>query len=92
MSATYIHTHIMAHTRMWIFHKHYMNIKCKSRNKLMSRTTCSPVKNHMLLFVHMFCLFLSDRTDAHAAEFPSEVPSQLPSLTPRPQHVTNNTI
>ena len=37
-------------------------------------------------------LFFSDRTDAHAAEFPSQVPSQLPSLTPRPQQTINNTI
>ena len=34
----------------------------------------------------------SDRTDAHAAEFPSQVPSQLPSLTPRPRDITSNTI
>ena len=39
---------------------------------------------------------LSARTDAHAAEFPSQVPSQvpsqLPSLTPIPQYITNNGI
>ena len=38
-----------------------------------------------------YCVFVqsllsfSDRTDARAAEFLSQVPSQLPSLNPRPQ-------
>ena len=32
-----------------------------------------------------------ERTDAHAAEFPLQAPSQLPPLTPRPRHITHNT-
>ena len=37
-------------------------------------------------------VFFRERADTHAAEFPSQVPSQLPSLTLRPQYITHNTI
>ena len=40
----------------------------------------------LLLFVYLFiCAIYRERTAAHAAEFPSQVHSQLPSLTTRPE-------
>ena len=40
----------------------------------------------LFVYLHMLCLkvFFHEGTDAHAAEFPSQVHSQLPPPTPRP--------